>query len=171
MRTLPRLSLALLVLLLPACSFSFSVGGLDYEELERAIGAELDSSYESIGAATSSVSCPELAETPEPGDTLICTADLEGEDVRVEVVVEDEDFNVTFNTLDIVYDLAETAAVLAGDISETVGFDVNLNCGEGITAVAVGESFICTAIDANSETRSVEVTANGANDTGWEIVE
>ena len=170
---MPRRLLILLALVvaLPACSFSFSVGGLDYEELETAIGAELDSSYASIDRTVSAVSCPELAENPEPGDTLICTADLDGEDVRVEVLVEDEDYNVTFNTLDIVYDLPDTAAALADDISTQLGFAVNLNCGEGIVSIAIGDSFNCTAVDATNTSATVAVTANGAGDTSWEILE
>lgn len=161
-----------LVLLLSACNFSFSVGGgLDYEALETAISEELDATYASIDASIVGVDCPELADDPEPGDTLICTADLSGTDVRVEVEVEDEDYNVVFNTLDIVYDLEDTEQVLAADIAAQVGFDVNLNCGEGIIAVAIGDSYDCTAIDANSDTATVRVTANGPDDTSWEIVE
>lgn len=170
-RSLHAILFLALALLTTAGSCSFSIGGLDYDELEEAITGELDSTYESIDETVSEVDCPELANNPEPGDTLICTADLAGTPIRVEVVVEDEDYNVTFNTLDIVYDLTDTAGVLSEDISSQLGFPVNLNCGEGITAIPIGESFECTAIDANSETATVRVTANGPSDTSWEIVE
>lgn len=176
MSVVPRFRLltgvTLVVVLLGACSFNFSLGGgLDYAVLEEAISEELNTTYADIGRSVSAVNCPELADSPEPGDTLICTAELEGQDVRVETTVEDEDFNVTFSTLDTVYELADTAALLASDISEQIGVAVNVNCGDGFTVVANGDTFDCTGIDENSETATIRVTANGPDDASWEILE
>lgn len=169
-----RNSAALLVALAAmtsACSFSFSVGGLDYDKLSEGIAEELNTTYEQFGVTVGDVNCPELAETPSPGDTLVCTAPVADQSVRVEVTVEDEDFNVTFETLDLVYDREQTADLLAGDISETVGLPVNLNCGTGLVALAPGETFECGATDANGTTGTIVVTAERDGGASWVIEE
>lgn len=161
----------LLAVVTSACSFSFSIGGLDYEALEDGIAEELNASYASIGRSVEGVDCPEPDEDPGVGDQLVCTATLEGQAVRVQATVEDEDFNVTFNTLDVVYELTDTAELLAADISEAIGVPVNLNCGQGITVVPIGDGFQCSATDAGGGTATIQVTANDIEDTSWEILE
>lgn len=153
------------------CSFSASVGGPDYQKLEAGITDELNKSYSSISRQVSDVDCPRQASTPKPGDSFICTADLDDNPVRVQVKVEDDQQNVTFSTLDVVYDLSETAKGLARDISEDRGFAVTVTCGDGLKVVEVGQTFECTAADRRGDTRTVQVTAGavGADDR-WEIV-
>ena len=147
---------------LAGCSFSFSAGGPDYEKLQQGIADELNSTYSSIDQEVTAVDCPKQSEL-KTGDTFICTADLDGQDVRVEVTATDDDGNVNFSTLDIVYDQ---------DITEDRGFDVTVDCGDGIEVVAIGESFECTAADRRGDTRQVQVTAGDVGEgDSWEIIE
>ncbi len=91
------------------CQFSFSAGGPDYEKLETAIADELNTQYSAIDRQVDTVECPRPSESPKAGSSFNCVADLEGNDVRVEVKFTDDDYNVDFATLDVVYDLAETS--------------------------------------------------------------
>lgn len=173
--TSPR-SLLALVLLVPAaagCQFSFSSGGPDYEKLESAISDELNTQYSSMATArqVSGVECPRPSDPPKAGSSFNCIADLEGNDVRVQVNFTDDDYNVDFSTLDVVFDLAETGQGLSEDVSKDYGFEVTVSCGDGLKVVAVGESFECEAADRRGDTRPVKVTAGGpdAQDT-WEVV-
>ncbi|NVN51863.1 hypothetical protein HLY00_1853 [Mycolicibacterium hippocampi] len=173
--TSPRSLLALLLLapVAAGCQFSFSSGGPDYEKLESAISDELNKQYSSMAVAreVSAVECPRPEDSPKAGSSFNCIADLEGNDVRVEVKFTDDDYNVDFSTLDVVFDLAETGQGLSEDVSKDYGFEVVVSCGEGLKVVAVGESFECEAADRRGDTRPVKVTAGGpdAQDT-WEVV-
>lgn len=153
------------------CQFSFSAGGPDYEKLETAIADELNTQYSAIDRQVDTVECPRPSESPKAGSSFNCVADLEGNDVRVEVKFTDDDYNVDFATLDVVYDLAETSKGLSEDVSQDYGFEVTVQCGEGLKVVAVGESFECEAADPRGDTRPVRVTAGGPDgqDT-WEVV-
>lgn len=168
-----RLSvLPLLAAALAGCQFSFSAGGIDYEKLEGAITDELNSQYAQISREVTNVDCPRQEASPNPGDTFNCIAELDGHQVRVGVTVQDEDYNVDFSTLDVVFELADTAQTLAREISAQFGFDVSVSCGDGLKVVAVGESFDCTATDPSGDTRTVKLTAGavGENDS-WELVD
>lgn len=167
------LVLAATIPVLAGCQFSFSAGGgPDYEKLETALTDELNTQYRSISRQVSSVECPRPAESPKAGDSITCVADLGGQDVRVEATFTDEDYNVDFATIDTVYDLADTAGGLAEQISAEYGFDVTVECGEGIKIVEVGSTFECMAADRSGDTRPVVVTAGGPDtDDRWEVVE
>jgi uncharacterized protein DUF4333 len=167
-----NLALLLAVPALAACQFSASVGGPDYEKLERGITDELNGNYAEISRQVSSVSCPRQSTPPKTGDTFICTADVEGHEVRVEVAVKDDDYNVDFSTLDVVFDLAGTERGLSREISDQYGFDVKVACGEGLKVVAIGDSFECVATDPAGDTRTVRLTAGGVDENDrWEMVE
>ncbi len=157
---------------LAACSFSMSAGGLDYSKLESAITDELNSSYSDLPVKVSSVDCPRQSESPKAGDTFVCKADVDGSTVRVQVNVKDDDKNVDYSTLDVLFDLPQTASGLESDISEDRGFDVTVDCGEGIKVVEIGQTFECTAADPQGATRTVKVTAGGVGQKDrWEIVD
>jgi len=160
----------LLVPLAAACQFSMSTGGPDYPKLEGAITEELNDSYKGISRKVTRVDCPR-ADTLKAGDTFICTADVDGNAVRVQVRATDDDGNVDFSTLDTVFELSQTADGLATQISKKHGFDVTVDCGEGLKVVAVGQSFECTAAARSGDTRTVKVTAGAAGETDrWEIL-
>lgn len=162
---------ALVLASLTACSFSMSAGGPDYDKLQTAITDELNTSYAEIGQQVTGVECPRQSDL-KTGDTFICTADLDANEVRVEVTVDDDDGNVSFSTLDVVYNLPTVAESLATDITADRGFDVTVDCGEGLKVVAIGDAFECTAADESGETRQVQVTAGpvGEGDS-WKILE
>ena len=169
----PLLVLAMTIPVLAGCQFSFSAGGgPDYEKLETAIAAELNTQYESISRQVAAVECPRPDDAPKSGDTITCVADLDGEDVRVETTFTDDDYNVDFATIDTVYDLDDTAGGLAEQISAEYGFDVTVECGDGIKVVEVGSTFECSAADRSGDTRAVVVTAGGPDENDrWEVVE
>jgi hypothetical protein len=156
---------------LASCSFAFSAGGPDYEKLENGISDELNTEYTKLSTTVSEVDCPKPAETPKSGDKFVCTADVDGQKVRVEVTVEEDD-NVSFSTLDSIFDLKATGRDLTRDVSNEYGFDVTVDCGEGLEVVANGESFDCAAADRKGDTRTVQVTAGGPDkDDNWEVLD
>lgn len=167
-------SLLALLVLAPAaagCQFSFSSGGPDYKKLESAIADELNKQYAPMSRQVSSVECPRPSDSPKAGSTFNCIADLEGNDVRVEVTFTDDDYSVDFATLDVVFDLRETGKELSKDISEEYGFKISVKCGSGLEVVAVGESFECEAVDRRGDSRPVKVTAGGPDsEDSWEVV-
>ena len=156
---------------LTGCSFSLSAGGPDYDKLQQGITDELNKKYSEIDQEVTTVDCPRQSSL-KTGDTFICTADLDGNDVRVEVTANDDEGNVTFSTLDIVYDLGSTAQGLSQEITNDRGFDVAVDCGDGIEVIAIGDSFECTATDPVGDTRQVQVTAGDVGEGDrWEILE
>ncbi|MDZ4264704.1 MAG: DUF4333 domain-containing protein [Mycobacterium sp.] len=168
----PFLALLMLAPLAAGCQFSFSSGGPDYEKLETAIADELNTQYSAISRQVSAVECPRPSTPPKAGSSFNCIADLDGNDVRVEVKFTDDDYNVDFATLDSVYDLATTGEGLSEEVSKDYGFDVTVRCGNGLKVVAVGDSFDCEAADRRGDTRPVRVTAGGPDDKDtWEVIE
>lgn len=166
-----RLTLLMLPVALAGCSFSMSAGGPDYAKLEGAITDELNANYQKIDREVSEVECVRPANAPKAGDTFICNADVDGSTVRVQVVVSDDEENVEYSTLDVLYDLTQTAQGLTKEISADRGFAVTVTCGEGLKVVEVGDSFECTAADRRGDTRPVKVTAGGIDeDDRWELI-
>lgn len=174
-RTRSRIVLSALsipvTLALFGCNASVSFGGPDYEALEKDITTELDNAYASMSRKVSSVKCPRLADDPKAGDTFVCIADLAGNDVRVDVKVEDDEGAVKFTTRDIVFDLAATANGLSTDVASQVGFPVTVDCGQGLKIAEVGSTFTCSALDAQGDSATIEVTARNAGDSDWRLVE
>lgn len=160
-----------LTLALFGCNASVSIGGPDYGALEKNITTELDNAYASMSRKVSSVKCPRLADDPKAGDTFVCVADLGGNDVRVDVTVENDEGSVKFKTRDIVFDLAATANRLTTDVATQVGFPVTVDCGQGLKIVEVGSTFTCTALDAQGDSGTIEVTARNEGDSDWRLVE
>jgi tartrate dehydratase alpha subunit/fumarate hydratase class I-like protein len=99
---------------------------------------------------------------------LLCTADLEGYAVRVQVAAKGE--GLEYKTLDAVYDLGPAAEELAGYISAEVESAVTLSCGEGLKVVPIGDSFDCTAADETGDTRTIRIT-NSPNGDFWEVLD
>ncbi len=153
-----------------SCHVSVSAGGPDFTKLETAITDELNKSYTAISRRVSSVECPSDTK-PKTGETFICNADVDGNTVRVQAKVTDDDGNVDFRTLDTLFDLSRTADGLSRQITEDRGFDVTVTCGDGLKVVEVGQSFECEAADTAGATRTVKVTAGapGENDQ-WELL-
>jgi len=160
------------VLAMTACNFSFSTGsGPNYSDLESQITDELNTAYAPISQKVSSVTCPRSQSDPKPGDTFVCDADVEDVRVRVEVTVEDDEGNVRFSTLDILFDLAGTAQTLEKKIAANVGFPVTVDCGKGLEVVPVGKTFTCTAVDRKFVEKTVEVKAGRDGQDDWRILD
>jgi Domain of unknown function (DUF4333) len=93
---------------LASCHVSVSAGGPDYTKLQTASTDELNKSYTAISRQVSGVDCPTDSK-PKTGETFICNADVDGNTVRVQAKVTDDDGNVDFRTLDTLFDLDRTA--------------------------------------------------------------
>lgn len=163
------------LLLAPAmagCQFTASADTLDYTKVENAIADELNASYAAFAQQVSAVDCPRSSEEPKAGDSFVCTASVGGQTVRVEAKVTDDDFNVSFSTLDALFDLESTSGTLTDSLSEQYGFDVSVTCGEGLKVVPIGQSFDCTAVDPQGNTRTVRLTAGAVGESDhWEVVD
>ncbi|MGE2729508.1 DUF4333 domain-containing protein [Mycolicibacterium vaccae] len=171
-RSAPALLVAGAMLALPACQMSVSTGGLDYEKLETAITDELNSSYQSVSEQVTSLDCPRESPGPGKGDKLICTAEVGGQQVRVEATVTDDDYNVDFVTLDSLYDLGVTGAALTDAVSAQLGVPVTVTCGQGLRSVAIGTTLDCVAADEAGTERIVRMTvAPVGQDDEWELLE
>jgi hypothetical protein len=165
-----RLGYLVVLPFLACCHFSVSAGGPDFAKLEKAITDKLDASYAPISRQVSSVDCPRDT-SPKTGDTFVCKADVDGNDVRVQVKVTDDKGNVDFSTLDVIFDLDRTAKGLSREVSKDRGFAVTVTCGEGLKVVEIGQSFECEAADRQGVTRTVKVTAGAPGESDhWEIL-
>jgi hypothetical protein len=153
---------------LTGCQSPFSSAAPDYEALESYITDELNDDYSQLSRQVSGVDCPRQADTVKSGESFLCTVDLDGHDVRVEVTAKNE--GLAFNTLDIVYDLEPAAQAMAVEISNEVEFPVTLSCGEGLKVVPIGDSFECTAADEYGDTRTIRITANPDGEF-WEVLD
>ena len=163
--------LALAATLLAGCSFSFG-SGPDYQKLEGMITEELNKSYAGIDQKVSSVNCPEQDPTPKNGDTFNCVANVDGTDVRVAVKVTSDEYDVSITTLDILFDLPDTANKLGPEMSKQLGFDVTVDCGEGLKAIETGKTFECQATDPNGVAKTVEVTAKEPGEgVTWKVLD
>lgn len=155
-----------------SCSFSFTAGGPDYGKLESAIADKLNAQYAKLSREVSGVRCPRQQKTPKTGDVFICDAEVEGQNVRVEVTVDDDDHNVSYSTLDTIFDLESVGRDLTRDVSADYGFKVAVDCGAGLKVVANGRSFDCTASNRKGDTRTVRLTAGGPDkDDNWEVLD
>jgi hypothetical protein len=165
-----RLFYLVIVPFLACCNFSVSVGGPDFAKLEKAITDKLNAAYAPISRQVSTVDCPRDT-SPKTGDTFVCKADVEGNDVRVQVKVVDDKGNVDFSTLDTLFDLDRMAMGLSREISRDRDFDVTVTCGSGLKVVEIGQSFECEAADPQGVTRTVKVTAGAPGEsTHWEVL-
>ena len=60
---------------------------------------------------------------------------------------------------------------MESDIEAKMGFPVTVKCGSGLTVVAVGDSFTCTAEDSESVQKTVQLTAVDVGKEKWEIID
>lgn len=166
------LALPAAALALAGCQVSLSAGGPDYEKLESEITGELNKRYTQIARTVSNVECPRPTTAPKTGETFTCNAGLEGQPVRVEVKVRDDDYNVDFSTLDAAFDLENAGRALTQEVSAELGFPVTVLCGEGLKVVAIGEFLECTAAASDGDERTVRLTADSVDEGDhWEVLD
>lgn len=117
--------------------------------------------------------CPEV-ENPEVGQTFECSAQVEGQDVRIEVTVTDaEEGIVDVESLDAILVVSVLESGIADDLTEQLGFDVTIECSDEDYLVAeVASVLTCEASDGAGETADVAVTVtDAAGNVSFEIVE
>ncbi|HZN83430.1 MAG TPA: DUF4333 domain-containing protein [Mycobacterium sp.] len=154
---------------LTGCQSPFTSAEPDYEALESYVFDEVNGDFPSqISREVSGVDCPRQADTVTSGESFVCTVDVDGHAVRVEVTAKNE--GLDFNTLDMVYDLGPAAQDFADQISNEVEFPITLSCGEGLKVVPIGDSFECTAADEYGDTRTIRITANPDGEF-WEVLD
>ena len=112
------------IVLLGGCSASVSVGSgdkLDTGKAEDAVRNLL------VGTPVEEVSCPER--DLEEGDVFQCTAQVENQRVRVRVIQDDNEGNVSLERVDAILDVAQAVAFVEGQVAEATGSPVTADCG------------------------------------------
>jgi hypothetical protein len=143
---------------------------LDRDKLHSFIENEL---IAEDGVEVTDADCPEV-EDPEVGQTFECTAQVEGQDVRIGVTVTDaEEGIVDVTSLDAILEIATLEAMIADDMTQQSGFDVTVECSDEDYLVAeVGSLLTCEASDGAGSTASIAVTVKDAEgNVSFEMVE
>ena len=174
--SLPRIALATIalpMLSLTACNFSASSGNsLDYDKLQTTISDDMKSTYSDILPEAPPVTCQKPEAEPKPGDKFICTGDVSGQPIRVEVTVKDDQFNVDYQE--------DGPPLRPAPYGAGVGYRDRIADGipghggpavQVSKAVAKGDTFTCQALDENSVPKTVEVTATQFGKVTWQIVD
>jgi hypothetical protein len=156
---------------LTASACSFSVGGPDYAKLEASISDEVNTAFASFDTATTAVDCPEQ-DNLDVGAQFICTVqltDLDG-DMRVNVEVVNDDLDVEFNTIDLLYDMRQVETAIADDQTSQIGIEIAVDCGDDrLQAIEGGASFECTATDPDGFTATVDVATDTEGNITWTV--
>jgi hypothetical protein len=143
---------------------------LDRDKLHSFIENDL---IEDDAVEVTDADCPEVEE-PEVGQTFECTAQVEGQDVRIGVTVTDaEEGIVDIESLDAILVISVLESGIADDLTEQLGFDVTIECSDEDYLVAeVASVLTCEASDGSGETAQVAVTVDdAAGNVSFEIVE
>lgn len=167
MNRLP-LSVALLAATLVASACGSSP---DYDKLEASITKEIDSAFVDFDTTVTAVECPEQ-ESLGAGDQFTCTVQLTDLDDEMRVVVDvvNDDLDVTFETLDLLYDMRKVETTIATDLIDQVGGDVQVDCGEErLQAIEGGAPFTCRATDAEGSGAVVDVTTDTEGTITWTV--
>jgi hypothetical protein len=118
------LGAALALVFLGACSASVSVGTgnqLDTDKAEESIRNLLE------GTPVQSVSCPNR--DMKEGDVFECTAEVDGQAVRVKVTQKDGEGNVHLDRLDAILDVQRANGLVESRVLESTGSAVKADCG------------------------------------------
>ncbi len=153
--------------MLSACT----VGGPDIAKLEASITSEVNAAFASFDTSVTAVECPEQDDL-DVGAEFICALQLTDldEDMRVTVEVVNEDLDVEFSTLDLLYDMRVVEAAIADDQTSQLGVDIAVDCGEDrLQAIEGGASFECTATDPDGFTATVDVVTDTEGNINWTV--
>lgn len=145
------------VLVLAGCS------GDDYDvaTAEREIGRFVDRTYE--GIETGEVTCPDDVDAKK-GTKFDCTAEVEGQDLRIAVTMTDDDGNATFEATQAVLDLTRAEEAMGSDIGAQIGATVAVDCGERDFLVKdPGDTFECEATDEDGNSVTLVATVTDAD--------
>lgn len=162
----------LLMALSVTAGCSFSAGGVDYDRVESQIADGLNEQYQSISRQASEVDCPRQEGIPAAGESFTCVAHVDGQDVRVEVFATDDQANFRFQTIDLLYDGPTLSTGLSEELTAARGAPVRVDCGDGLTVAAEGDTFDCTISDDSGAAHTLRVTSGGyGGEDRWEIIE
>ncbi len=126
------------IALLGACSVSTNET-LDNDKGEKAIATLLQ---EKTGAAVGDVNCPER--DVKQGDVFECTAQLDGQPVRLQITQRDDEGNVDMKQAQAIIDLKQAVAFVQGEVEKAQGKSVTADCGPGNYLVKdPGTTFDC----------------------------
>ncbi|UCF20416.1 MAG: DUF4333 domain-containing protein [Gemmatimonadota bacterium] len=143
---------AAIVALLAGCQRS-----LDMDDVRSAIS---DGVLEQVGLAISEVDCPESI-AMEAGASFECTAiPGEGGKLMVQVTQNDDQGNVTWEVVESegLLDLVALESTIAAGLLEQAGISASVECGDKYRVVEPGNTFQCTAEDAEGRQGQVTVT-------------
>lgn len=150
-----------LVLLLGACSFSFSVGGssptIDHAKVEQKIKEFLPGTS---NLKISSVKCPSGIKQKK-GRNFTCSAVLGGNKFTIRVTQTNSSGHVHLERVEAVIDPQKAAQLL-----ESNGF-TGVDCGSSLIVVAPGKTFSCgaTSPDGRNGTIPIKVTSRSGDVT------
>ncbi|HEV2767056.1 MAG TPA: DUF4333 domain-containing protein [Acidimicrobiales bacterium] len=143
-------------------SFELSIGTdmLDIERGEAMIEQELTDA----GVPVDGVTCPERE--IQQGDVFECTAEVDGQELRIEVTQLDAEGTIDFRPLQALLDAREVekagAELLRGDSSTSL----RLDCGTAVVLVKdPGDTFECPATTSDGERGTVVVTVEDVDGT------
>ena len=150
-----------LVLLLGACSFSFSVGGnsptIDHEKVEQKIKEFLPGTS---NLKITSVGCPSGIKEKK-GRNFACSAVIGGNKFTVRVTQTNSSGHVHLERVEAIIDPAKAAQLL--ESNHFTGVD----CGSSLMVIAPGRTFSCRATSPEGETGTIpiKVTSRSGNVT------
>ena len=151
-------------LLLPAALIALGACGitLDIAGVEKSIQ---DGVVQQLGLAMTSVTCPQESRAAKAGDTFECTGKPEiGGSLRVQVTQKDDKGNIEWKVLKSIglFDMKEAEAAVAKGISDQLGAEVEVSCGERWQVGEVGDTFECAGEDADGPIPPVTITVKDA---------
>lgn len=136
-------------------SFKLSIGTemLDTEQAEATISQELTEA----GVPVDDVTCPERE--IEQGDVFECTAQIDGQELRIEVTQRDAEGTVDFRPLQALIDVRQVEEAGAELLGADLGTSLRLDCGTAVALVKdPGDTFECAATTGDGERGTVVVT-------------
>jgi hypothetical protein len=134
--------------------------GYDHDALETAVMTEFDSLVEeTIARQVSGVECTHEEGELAGGQTVPCTANVDGHAVRIAAQIEATDPEVDITMIDLLYDVPALAPSVGEKITKVLDVDLDLNCGQGLRVVPTGGSFDCTATDIYGDSETIRIAA------------
>ncbi|GAA4659427.1 DUF4333 domain-containing protein [Gordonia humi] len=150
--------------LLAACGTT-----IDQDKLGKEITDKLNSEYSKFDRQVSSIACDDPGKDPAVGTTFECIADVDGAKVHIDVTTTSDDLDVTYETVDMLYDMAFAASKLEPSVSQQTGVAVTVDCGDGVKALKRGETFACTVSDGQGASRGLTFTVVDGDQDRWEL--
>lgn len=133
-------------------------GGLDVEALEVELRDQFATdALSSHAASLGNVTCPEPL-SPEPGDRVICTMPISGDEARIEVVFTGARGGVmSAEIIDRLVDVDQVAAAVGQSFTGDLGLRSDVSCPAPLMVLADGQTIICEITDERDIVRAISV--------------